>query len=118
MLLVVFAPGFEGIADDGSGIMPGIYGSKEKIISVRLPGCSKREKKRDKDRRVGEKEGLRTVIEERGKGVGVLSERVDVEGIGLTAGLFETVVMVLGRGRGVEVNVASTVVAVDVSMID
>lgn len=43
--------------------------------------------------------------------VGVLSEGVDVEGRDLTVGLFETMVMVLGSGGGVEVNVASTVVA-------
>lgn len=43
--------------------------------------------------------------------VGVLSEGVDVEGRDLTVGLFETMLMVLGSGGGVEVNVASTVVA-------
>lgn len=65
-----------------------------------------------------EKESLRTVAAEGGKVVSVLFEGVDVEGRGIVAGLFETVVMVLGSGGRVEANVAATVVVVDISTID
>lgn len=64
------------------------------------------------------KESLRTVAGEGGKVVSVLFEGVDVEGRGIVAGLFETVVMVLGSGGRVEANVAATVVVVDISTID
>lgn len=65
-----------------------------------------------------EKEGLRTVAGEGGKVVSVLFEGVDVDGRGIVAGLFETVVMVLGSGGGVGANVAATVVVADILTID
>lgn len=48
--------------------------------------------------------------------MGVLSERVDVRGRWLAAGILEIVVVMVGGGVGV--NAASTVVAVDISMAD
>ena len=48
----------------------------------------------------------------------VLLEGVDVEGRGITAGLFKIVVMVLGSEGGFEENVAATVVVGDISTID
>lgn len=77
-----------------------------------------REKKEKNWGKRGEKESLRTVAGEGGKVVSVLFEGVDVEGRGIVAGLFETVVMVLGSGGRVEANVAATVVVVDISTID
>lgn len=65
-----------------------------------------------------EKESLRTVAGEGGKVVSVLFEGVDVDGRGIVAGLFETVVMVLGSGGGVGANVAATVVVADILTID
>lgn len=77
-----------------------------------------REKKEKNWGKRREKESLRTVGGEGGKLVSVLFEGVDVEGRGIVAGLFETVVMVLGSGGRVEANVAATVVVVDISTID
>lgn len=77
-----------------------------------------REKKEKDWGKRREKESLRTVAGEGGKVVSVLFEGVDVEGRGIVAGLFETVVMVLGSGGRVEANVAATVVVADISTID
>ena len=66
----------------------------------------------------GERKILRTVVGKGGKVMVVLLEGVDVEGRGITPGLFEIVVMVLRSGGGVEETVAATVVVGDISTIN